>query len=625
MTRAPSFRERLQRAPLLVDGAIGTLLYARGVPYDRGFDELNATRPALVESVHREYLAAGAEVIETNTFGANRLRLAQQGLEAQVRELNALGVRLAQAARQAVAPGAYLAGAIGPIGQPLEPIGAISLAEARTAFAEQAAALAEAGADLLILETFSDLRELREAIIAARAACDLPLVAQMSFTADGRTPTGETPEEVARTLEALGADALGANCGVGPQVALDVIGGMAAVTRTPLVAQPNAGFPGRVGGRIFYLSTPQYLADYARRFVAAGATLVGGCCGTTPEHIRAMAGVLAAERARPALVALPPRAPAPVGPTPVVPPAPTPLQQRLAEGRFVVCAELEPPAGPRLDALLAAADELAARGVDCVTVPEPRLPRGHVGGLAVAARLRERGGLDVLLHCSARDRNLLALQADLLGAHALGVRNVLALTGDPLQVGQYPHSAGVWDVDAVGLIEILTRMNRGEDWAGSALGEPTAFHVGCAVGLADDAAEVERLQRKLEAGAHFVLAPPLFDAEQLDALLDRLGRLAAPLLVGVLPLQGSRHAEFLHNEVPGMAVPAAVRDRLRQAADGAAEGLRLAGAFLAAARTRVAGVYLVPPSGRIDLVVRLLGGATDDGDEISAALHDPRR
>ncbi|HZS02468.1 MAG TPA: homocysteine S-methyltransferase family protein, partial [Chloroflexota bacterium] len=388
MAKSLTFRERLQRAPILVDGAVGTLLYARGVPYERGFDVLNATRPALVENLHREYLAAGAEVIETNTFGANRLRLAQQGLDAQVRELNALGVRLAHAARADVARGAYVAGAIGPIGQPLEPIGTISLAEARAAFAEQAAALAEAGADLLILETFSDLRELREAIIAARGACDLPLVAQMSFTADGRTPTGETPEEVARTLEALGVDALGANCGVGPQVALDVIGGMAAVARTPLVAQPNAGFPGRVGGRIFYLSTPQYLAEYARQFIAAGATLVGGCCGTTPEHIRAMAAVLAAERARPALVSAPPRAPTSAGPSAVAPPEPTPLAQSLAEGRFVICAELEPPAGPRLDALLAVADDLAARGVDCVTVSEPRVPRGHVSGLAVAARLR---------------------------------------------------------------------------------------------------------------------------------------------------------------------------------------------------------------------------------------------
>src|SRR4051812_47861488 len=529
MARAP-FSERLQRGPLLADGALGTLLYERGVPYERGFDELNVTQPALIERLHREYLAAGAELIESNTFGANRLRLALHGQEAHVAELNAHGVRLAAAARAEVAPRAYVAGAIGPVGQPLEPVGAIALSDARAAFAEQAATLAEAGADVLLLETFSDLRELREAIIGARAVCDLPLVAQMSFTADGRTPTGETPEEVARTLEALGADVLGANCGVGPQVALDVIGGMAAATRTPLVAQPNAGFPGRVGGRIFYLSTPQYLADYARQFVAAGATLVGGCCGTTPEHIRAMAAVLVVERARPVVVAAPPRPPTAAGRVAIAPADPTPLQRALAERRFVVCAELEPPAGPSLEALVAVANDLAPRGVDCLSIPEPRVPRGHVSGLAVAARLRERTGLDVILHCSSRDRNLLALQADLLGAHALGVRNVLALTGDPLQIGQYPHAAGVWDVDAVGLIEILTRMNRGEDWAGSPLAQPTAFHVGCAVGLPDDTAESERLQRKLDAGAHFVLAPPLFDAEQLDALLDRLGPLSVPLL-----------------------------------------------------------------------------------------------
>jgi homocysteine S-methyltransferase len=487
-------------------------------------------------------------------------------------------------------------------------VGAIGLGDARAAFADQAATLAEAGADVLLLETFSDLRELREAIIGARAVCDLPLVAQMSFTADGRTPTGESPEEVARTLEALGVDVLGVNCGVGPQVALDVIGGMAAVTRTPLVAQPNAGFPGRVGGRIFYLSTPQYLADYARRFVAAGARLVGGCCGTTPEHTRAMSAALAAERARPRVVA--PAAPAPSRTAGAVAarPEPTPLQQRLAAGTFVLSAELEPPAGDAPADILAAADALAAAGVDCVNVPDPPSPRGRPSSLALAVHLRARRSLDVLLHCTTRDRNLLALQADLLGAHALGIRDVLATTGDPLRIGSYPHTAGVWDVDAVGLIEILARMNRGEDWAGSPLAEPTAFHVGCTVAVADDpAAARERLQRKLEAGAQFVLAAPVFDSAQLDALLRDLGPLPVPLLVGVLPLESSRHAEFLHNEVPGMVVPDAVRERLRRAGGrGAAEGLRLAADLLAAVRARVAGAYLVPPNGRVAAVVELL-------------------
>ncbi|HLH23850.1 MAG TPA: bifunctional homocysteine S-methyltransferase/methylenetetrahydrofolate reductase [Chloroflexota bacterium] len=607
MARIP-FRDRLQRAPLLADGALGTLLYERGVPYERGFDELNVTQPTLIERLHREYLAAGAELIESNTFGANRLRLAVYGQEARAAELNAKGVRLAAAARAEVAPQAYVAGAIGPVGQPLEPVGAIGLSDARAAFAAQAAALAEAGADVLLLETFSDLRELREAIIAARAVCDLPLVAQMSFTADGRTPTGESPEEVARTLEALGVDVLGVNCGVGPQVALDVLGGMAAVARTPLVAQPNAGFPGRVGGRIFYLSTPQYLADYAKRFVAAGARLIGGCCGTTPEHTRAMSAALATERARPRVVVPAPPTPSRASGALAARPEPTPLQRRLASGPFVLAAELEPPAGQSLADLLATADALVAAGVDCVNVPDPPSPRGRLSSLALAVHLRAQRTLDVLLHCTTRDRNLLALQADLLGAHALGIRDVLATTGDPLRIGTYPHAAGVWDVDAAGLIEILARMNRGEDWAGSPLAEPTAFHVGCTVAVTGDpAAAREQLQRKLEAGAQFVLAPPLFAVDQLDALLRDLGPLAVPLVVGVLPLESSRHAEFLHNEVPGMLVPDAVRDRLRRAGTrAAAEGRRLAAALLAAAHERVAGAYLVPPNGRAESLVELL-------------------
>ncbi len=607
MAKGTAFLERIQAGPLLVDGAFGTLLYARGVPYERGFDELNVTQPALVEGVHREYLAAGAQVIETNTFGANRLRLALYGLEARTREVNAQGVYIARTARAALAPAAFVAGAIGPIGQPLEPVGAISLAEARAAFAEQAAILAEAGADLLLLETFSDLRELREAIIAVRGVCDLPLVAQMSFTADGRTPTGEGPEEVARALEALGVDVLGVNCGVGPQVALDVIASMATATRTPLVVQPNAGFPGRVGGRIFYLSTPQYLAEYARRFVAAGATLVGGCCGTTPEHIRAMGRALAAERPQPTVVALsPPAAAAPgAGAGALLPP--TDLQRRLARGEFVISVEIEPPVGLRLDPLLAAAEQFAALGATCLNVPEPPTPRGRVSSLALATRLRDRCGLDVILHCTTRDRNLLALQADLLGAHTLGIRNVLAFTGDPVQVGNYPHAAGVWEVDAVGLIEVLARMNRGEDWAGSPLGEPTAFHIGCAVGTATDpTVERERLRRKVEAGAQFAMAPPIFDAEQLEALLARLDGLPLPLLVGILPLESSRHAEFLHNEVPGVTVPDRVRARLRRAKEGAPVGLELALECLATVCERVAGVYLIPPNGRLEPVVELL-------------------
>jgi homocysteine S-methyltransferase len=583
-------------------------LYARGVPYDRGFDELNVTRPDLIEGVHREYLAAGAEIVESNTFGANRLRLALQGLEARARELNAEGIRLAGAARAAIAPSAFVAGAIGPVGQPLEPVGTITLGEARAAFAEQAVALAEAGADLLVLETFSDLRELREAIIAARAACDLPLVAQMSFTADGRTPTGESAEEVARVLDALGVDVLGVNCGVGPQVALDVVGSMAAATRTPLVAQPNAGFPGRVGGRIFYLSTPQYLADYARRFVASGATMIGGCCGTTPDHIRAMAAAVVAERAAPPVVLLPAARAAPsAGAVPTCP-EPTRLQRKLQQGAFVVSVELEPPAGTRLEPLLALAEELATLGVDCLNIPEPSGLRGRMSGLALAARLVARRELDVVLHCTTRDRNLLGLQADALGAHVLGVRNLLAVTGDPLQVPTYPHAAGVWDVDSIGLIEILSRMNRGEDWAGSPLDEPTAFHIGCALApITEPALAVERLRRKLDAGARFVMAPPLFDAEQLDTLLAQVGGLSAPLLVGVLPLQSSRHAEFLHNEVPGVVVPTAVRERMRRAGEkGAAESMRMARSLLAAARERVAGVYLVPPGGQTAVIVELL-------------------
>ncbi|HYM49816.1 MAG TPA: bifunctional homocysteine S-methyltransferase/methylenetetrahydrofolate reductase [Candidatus Limnocylindrales bacterium] len=604
------FLSRLQRGPILGDGAMGTQLHARGIPFERCFDELNLSEPGVVEAVHRAYLAAGAEVIETNTFGANRVRLTRYGLESRVRDINFRAVKLAREAREAIGEPAFLAGSVGPIGQHLEPVGRITLREAEAAFREQIEALLEGGADLLVLETFSNLPELLSAVRAARAACDLPVVAQMTFAQDGLTLSAEEPSQVVRALEEAGVDVIGVNCGVGPQVALEVVEAMRPLTRRPLSAQPNAGLPARVEGRFFYFASPSYFGEFARQAVEAGVSYIGGCCGTTPAHIAAMRAALRPSAPRPVTEAVTPAAaPIVVDASPEATPEPTPFARRLQEGRFVISVEIDPPRGLNPLKTIAGARLVKEAGADAINIGDSPMARVRMSALALAVMVRQQVGIDTLIHFTSRDKNLMALQAELIGAHALGVRNIIALTGDPPTVGDYPSATGVWDVDSIGLIKVLHRLNEGYDWLGTSIGRPANFTIACAVNPSaeDLERELTRFRQKIEAGAQVAMSQPLYDRETLERFFERTGPLPIPFLLGVLPLQSARHAEFMHNEVPGIVVPQALRERMRRAGDqGIAEGLAQARELLRETRDLVQGVYLMPSFGRYEMVAELV-------------------
>ena len=611
-----AFSERLGEGPLLCDGAMGTVLYARGVALDACFDVLNLNNPRLVQVVHADYIAAGADCIETNTFGANRFKLAIHGLESQTREVNRRGVRLARDVRESAGRDVWVLGSVGPLGKYLEPLGTVTADEARDAFREQAEALLEGGADAFVVETFSDLAEIRLAIEAIRSVTDLPIVAQMAFTDEAVTFMGRAPAEVARDLRALGVQAIGANCSVGSSTLYDVLERMAPEAGgLPLAIQPNAGLPSRIGERLIYLSSPAYMGEYAGRMVEAGARLVGGCCGTTPQHTAAMRETLdrlapGARRRETRVIVARPARPAPAE-TPGVAHAPTPtlLQRRLDAGDFVVTVELDPPRGHTVDKLVQGAKLLKEKGVEIVDINDGSLGRVRMSVLATALLVRDGTGLDVNMHFTCRDRNLMGIQGDLLGAHALDIRNILAMTGDPPRAGDYANATAVFDVDGVGLIEILRRMNDGVDATGTSIGEPTFFCVGAALNPAADDVEreIDRMHRKIEAGARWLQTQPVYDLEQLERFLARAGGSPVPVLVGILPLHSSRHAEFLHNEVPGITIPDVVRTQMRQAGESALRaGIDMAQRLVNEVRGRYAGAYLMPSFGRFEVVAEVL-------------------
>jgi homocysteine S-methyltransferase len=609
-----AFSRRLEAGPLLCDGAMGTMLYARGVSLDACFDVLNLNNPRLVQAIHAQYVAAGADCIETNTFGANRFKLAVHGLEGRVREINRAGVRLARDVRESAGRDVFVLGSIGPLGKYLAPLGTVTAEEARAVFREQAEALLEGGVDAFIVETFSDLAEIALAIEAVRAGSDLPIVAQMAFSDEGVTFTGRPAAEVARTLAALGVQAVGANCSVGSSTLYEVLEQMApAAGGLPLVIQPNAGLPSRIGERLIYLSSPAYMAEYAGRMVEAGARLVGGCCGTTPEHIAAMRRVLDEKTAvrrevpRPVVMVSAAAVRETAG-LHAARPA-TVLERKLRDREFAVTVELDPPRGHTVEKLVQGAKLLKERGVAIVDINDGSLGRVRMAVLPTALLVREATGLDVNMHFTCRDRNLMGIQADLLGAHALDVRNILAMTGDPPRAGDYVDATAVFDVDGVGLIEIIRRMNEGLDATNSSIGAPTSFHVGAALNpaAAEAGREIERFHRKLQAGARWVQTQPVYDLEALDRFLAAAGGSPVPVLVGVLPLHSFRHAEFLHNEVPGISIPEPVRRRLREAGDGALRaGIEMAQELVRETRRRYAGVYLMPSFGRFEVVAEVL-------------------
>jgi homocysteine S-methyltransferase len=596
---------------------MGTVLYARGVALDACFDVLNLNDPRLVQAVHADYIAAGADCIETNTFGANRFKLAVHGLERQVHEINRRGARLARDVRESAGRDVWVLGSIGPLGKYLEPLGTVSVDDAREAFREQAEGLLEGGVDALIAETFSDLAEIELAIEAIRSVTDLPIVAQMAFTDEAVTFMGRTPAEVARHLRGLGVQAIGANCSVGSSTLYDVLERMLPEAGgLPPAIQPNAGLPSRIGERLIYLSSPAYMAEYAGRMVEAGARLVGGCCGTTPLHTAAMRETLdrlvpGARRGEPRAVVARAARPVAAAERPGVThvPAPTLLQRRLDAGEFVVTVELDPPRGHTVDKLVQGAKLLKEKGVEIVDINDGSLGRVRMSVLATALLVRDGTGLDVNMHFTCRDRNLMGIQGDLLGAHALDIRNILAMTGDPPRAGDYANATAVFDVDGVGLIEILRRMNEGVDATGSSIGEPTFFCVGAALNPAADDIdrEIDRMHRKVQAGARWLQTQPVYDLQQLDRFLARAGGAPVPVLVGILPLHSSRHAEFLHNEVPGITIPDAARARMRQAGESALRaGIEMAQQLVNEVRTRYAGAYLMPSFGRFEVVAEVL-------------------
>ena len=588
---------------------MGTQLHARGVSFERSFDELNLTEPKLVEEIHRAYISAGAELIETNTFGANRIKLARHGLETRVREINFRAVKVAREAREISGEPVFIAGAVGPIGQQLEPIGRISLAQATAAFQEQIAALLEGGADLLVLETFTNLPELLAAVAAAKQTADLPIVAQMTFAEDGLTLSAEEPSQVVLALERAGVDVIGVNCGVGPQVALQVLETMRQHTTRPLSGQPNAGLPARVEGRFFYFATPDYFATYARQAAELGVAYIGGCCGTTPAHIAAMRAALKPKSPHARISAAAPTTAIPIDLNVADQLPPTPFAQRLAEKAFVVSVEIDPPRGLNPSKCIAGAELVKAAGADAINIGDSPMARVRMSALSLALMIQHQIGIDTLIHFTSRDKNLMALQAELIGAHALGIRNIIALTGDPPRIGDYPSATGVWDVDSIGLIKILTRLNEGYDWLGTSIGRPASFTIACAVNpSADDLDhEIDRLKQKIDAGAHVAMSQPLYDRQTLERFFERTGPLPIPFLLGVLPLQSSRHAEFMHNEVPGIVVPQPLRDRMRKAGEnGIAEGLQQSRELLLDTNELVQGVYLMPSFGRYEVVAELV-------------------
>ncbi|MBI4887576.1 MAG: bifunctional homocysteine S-methyltransferase/methylenetetrahydrofolate reductase [Acidobacteria bacterium] len=612
------FLEAIDERVLVCDGAMGTMLYARGVFINRCFDALNLTEPDRVAEVHQEYVRAGADVLETNTFGANRIKLRGFGLADRLREINVEGARLART----VAGGqAYVAGAMGPLGIRIEPWGKTGTDEAEAFFREQAEALVAGGVDLFILETFRDLNELRAAIAAIRRVCDLPVVAQMTIEEDGQSLDGTPPEQFAPALERV-ADVIGVNCSIGPAPMLETIERMAAVTRARLSAQPNAGRPRDIEGRNLYLASPEYVASYARRFINAGVRLVGGCCGTTPEHIRQIAIAVkksapevarAAARHAAAGHAVVPATPPGDRPVAVVPLAGrSQLARALADGRFVTAVQLVPPKGFVGDAIVEQARALKERGVDVIRISDGQ--RGaRMSALSLAVLIEQKAGIETVLQYSCRDRNLLGMQSDLLGAHAMGVRNVLIVTGDARTVGDYPDATAVFDVDSIGLTHVVARLNHGLDIGGQAIGSPTAFHVGVQVnpGAEDLDSEVRRFAYKVEAGAEFAVTKPVFDAGTFERFYRRVESARLPIILGLWPFESVLNAEFMANEVPGVRVPDSALERMRRVESpgaAAAEGVAIAREVGCALKGLVQGVHVAVPSGRIEAALDVLAG-----------------
>jgi methionine synthase I (cobalamin-dependent)/5,10-methylenetetrahydrofolate reductase len=601
----------------LFDGAMGTMLYAKGVFINKCYDELNLRNPEIVREVHKQYVRAGAEIIETNTYGANRIKLRSFGIEDELRAINERGAALA---REAAGDAVFVAGAIGPLGIRIEPYGPTSLAEAREYFREQAAALRDAGVDLFVLETMSNIAEIEQGIAAIRDVCSLPIVAQMTIGNDGRTIYGDVPRTIAQKLDLAGADVIGLNCSVGPDVMLDAIEEITAVTAKKISAQPNAGLPREVNGRQMYMASPDYMAKYAKRLIHKGVKFLGGCCGTTPEHIKIMADAVRPLSPRRSFVVVEREADGKHSDSKESVPmaARSNWGKRIAAGEFVTTIEITPPKGPNPDKMIESVRAIKAAGVDAVNVPDGPRAQNRMGAIAVAVLLQQRVGIETVLHYCCRDRNLLGMHSDLLGCAALGLRNLLLITGDPPKMGPYPDATAVFDIDSIGLTNMANLMNHGLDLGGNPFGEPTKFTIGVGVnpGHMDLDYELRRLDWKVKAGGEYCITQPVFDVAVLERFLAQIGHMQLPVVAGIWPLLSYRNAQFMNNEVPGVSVTDEVMERMRIASEkskehGLREGIAIARETLERVRDRVAGVQVSAPLGRVDLALHVFEGLVE--------------
>lgn len=618
-TVAHPFLDRLKEGPILCDGAMGTQLYAQGGSIDRCFDELNLSDPTAVQNIHRQYINAGADVIETNTFGANRYKLEKYGLGDKVRDINLRGAKNGEYARETSGKPVFVAGSVGPTGRTLQPIGSTDPAQVRAAFREQVGGLLEGGVDLIMIETMNSIEEATEAVKATQEVCDLPIVAQMTFTSDGTNSAGQSVEEVAQALLDLGVDVIGVNCGTGARGALRTIRKYDRVLPDdfPLSAQPNAGWPSQVGDRLIYPSSTEYLANFAADAINAGATIVGGCCGTNAEHIAAMRvelDRLTGREASPSLHVVPDKSKS----KELLPPdEPTELAKKIGK-QFFVSVELDPPRGLNPEKMLRGAQMLKDAGVDAVNVADSPMARIRMSALALCYLVQERVGIESILHFTTRDRNLMGLQSDLIGAHAIGVRNIIALTGDPPNLEKYPNVSPVYDLESTGLVKVLQQMNEGTDAMGASIGQQASFTI--AVGAdptRDDLEhEADRLHNKISAGAHLIMTQPIYEMKtwhELVAIYERkYGPIPLPILLGILPLYSHRHAEFLYNEVPGIQPTDEIRERMRKAGSEArSEGVKISQELLLEARDSVHGTYIMPSFGRYSMAVEVIEALKD--------------
>jgi methionine synthase I (cobalamin-dependent)/5,10-methylenetetrahydrofolate reductase len=612
------------------DGAVGTMLYAKGVYINRSYDELNLTNPDLVREVHAEYVRAGADIIETNTFGATAHHLQQYGLEGSLRLINISAARLA---REAACERCHVAGAVGPLGLRIEPYGPTSFEEAKDLFKEQVSALLEGGVDLFVLETFSDISEMRQAIRAVRELCDLPIVAQMTIMTDGNTSFGTTPEVFTRRLDEWGADVIGLNCGVGPAIVLTAIEKMREVTDKKLSAQPNAGLPRDVQGRQFYMCSPEYMAKFSKRLIQAGVKFIGGCCGTTPAHIKLISDAVRAVSPRKQRVVMTEPRAAQVDELTPADIKVVPFEERsnwsrkITNGEFVTTVEVLPPKGCDAAKTLQQIRLLKDAGVDGVNIPDGPRAQTRMSAQATAVLVEREIGIEAVLHYCCRDRNLLGMMSDLLGAAALGLRNLLLITGDPPKMGPYPDATAVFDIDSIGLTNMVNKLNHGLDLGNNPIGQPTAFCIGVGVnpGAINLEEEIKRFEYKVEAGAQYAITQPVFDSDQLREFLRRIEHVRIPIVAGIWPLVSYRNAEFLHNEVPGVRVTPSIMERMRLASEQGKEqardeGLKIARELLLDVRDLIQGVQVSAPFNNVRYALEVFDALEEFKERKAAGL-----